>query len=123
MLVSPERIELSADGLKVHCSTTELRAHQQYSLGGLRTEVGREVRFWTQGRAPKAHAGSRGDPSQVTHSSPLGVTACAERDAFGENARKQILEGSNGWPRCLALSQSVGAIRQALPHGLPTDRT
>ena len=26
MLVSPERIELSADGLKVHCSTTELRA-------------------------------------------------------------------------------------------------
>ena len=29
-LVGPERIELSTDGLKVHCSTTELRAHQQY---------------------------------------------------------------------------------------------
>ena len=30
-LVGPERIELSTDGLKVHCSTTELRAQEQYS--------------------------------------------------------------------------------------------
>ena len=30
-MVSPERIELSTDGLKVHCSTTELRAHTDYS--------------------------------------------------------------------------------------------
>ena len=37
-LVGPERIELSTDGLKVHCSTTELRAHQQYSRSLARTE-------------------------------------------------------------------------------------
>jgi hypothetical protein len=43
MLVGPERIELSADGLKVHCSATELRAQEQYfrlESGGLCRSVG-----------------------------------------------------------------------------------
>ena len=43
-IVSAERLELSTNGLKGHCSTIELRAHLSKEEGGLHSIMGKSHR-------------------------------------------------------------------------------